>query len=126
MRIVNFIVAILYLALAFSSVNSPDPVIWILIYGTLSAIAIMAMFEMYLNKLVIGMAILLVGYSFFFLEGFTEWTESFDVMGLFKTEPEIDYTEARRFIGLVISEIVLIYYFVNYLRLKRIHQPEQN
>ena len=33
MRIVNFILAIMFLLFAFVQINDPDPVIWILIYG---------------------------------------------------------------------------------------------
>ncbi|HYI78522.1 MAG TPA: transmembrane 220 family protein, partial [Chryseolinea sp.] len=36
MRIVNFILAVLFLLFAFVQINDPDPVIWILIYGAMA------------------------------------------------------------------------------------------
>lgn len=46
-RIGNFLLAVMFLVFAFVQVNDPDPIIWILIYGVMAVMAIMAIFEFY-------------------------------------------------------------------------------
>jgi hypothetical protein len=45
MRIVNFLLAIMFMVFAFVQINDPDPVIWILIYGIMAVFSIMAIFD---------------------------------------------------------------------------------
>src|SRR5688572_33447590 len=73
MRIVNFILAVLFLLFAFVQINDPDPVIWILIYGAMAVLSIMAIFEYYPKKFLIGLLVLFVIYGFVYIPGVTEW-----------------------------------------------------
>jgi hypothetical protein len=103
MKIVNLILAVMFLLFAFVQVNDPDPVLWILIYGSMAVVCIMAAFGYYSR---IALAILLVGfiaYAVILLPGFSEWLSQDDKSALF------DYIEeAREFLGLIICIVVLI------------------
>jgi hypothetical protein len=61
MRILNSILAIMFLAFAFVQINDPDPVVWILIYGAMATLAIMAIFQYYPRKFLIGILVLYLG-----------------------------------------------------------------
>src|SRR5688572_28280829 len=83
MRIVNFILAIMFLLFAFVQINDPDPVIWILIYGAMAVLSIMAIFEFYPTKFTIGLLVLYVLYSIVYMPGVLEWLRRDDKSMLF-------------------------------------------
>lgn len=111
MKIVNLILAIMFVAFAFVQINDPDPVLWILIYGIMAVVCILAAFKMYYK---IPLIILLVGYSvycFILIPGFREWLAQEDRSVLFDDVMKMEYPyieEAREFLGLLICIIVLI------------------
>ena len=121
MRIVNFILAIMFLLFAFVQINDPDPVIWILIYGAMAVLSIMAIFEFYPTKFTIGLLVLYILYSIVYIPGVLEWLRQENKAMLFDDVAKMQYPyveEAREFLGLVICIIVLIVFVIRARRKK--------
>jgi hypothetical protein len=110
MKIVNLILAIMFLAFAFLQINDPDPVLWILIYGSMAVICILAAFKVYSQ---LAMIILLVGfiaYSTVFIPGLREWMAQDDSSVLFDDLAKMEHPyieESREFLGLIICILIL-------------------
>jgi hypothetical protein len=121
-RLFNFTLAVLFLVFAFLQVNDPDPVVWILVYGIMAVLAVLAIFEFYPTKLLIGLLGVFAVYSFFFLDGVGQWlasphrAELFDELAKME-KPYIE--ETREFLGLAICEIVCVTYLFLALRRRK-------
>jgi Transmembrane family 220, helix len=115
MRIVNFILAVIFLLFAFVQINDPDPVIWILIYGVMAVLSIMAIFKFYPTKFIIGLLVLYILYSIVYIPGVLEWLKQDNKALLFDDVAKMHYPyveEAREFLGLWICIIVLIVFVI--------------
>lgn len=110
MKIVNLILAVMFLAFAFVQINDPDPILWILIYGFMAVICILDAYN-YSSKLV--MIVLLVGFSgycIWLLPGMREWLAQDDKTVLFDDIAKMQHPyieESREFLGLLICIVVL-------------------
>ena len=105
----------MFLAFAFVQINDPDPAIWILIYGAMAVMAVLAMFEYYPKKFLIGLTVLFVAYSVVYFPGVLEWLRQDNKSQLFDDVAKMEHLyveEAREFLGLMICELVLIFYIV--------------
>ena len=105
----------MFLAFAFVQINDPDPVIWILIYGAMAVLAIMAMFEYYPKKFLIGLSVLYAGYSIFYFPGVMEWLRHDNKAMLFDDVAKMEHLyieESREFLGLMICLAVLIFHII--------------
>jgi hypothetical protein len=123
MRIVNFLLAVLFLLFAFLQVNDPDPVIWILIYGAMAVFCVMAMFEFYPQMMLIATTAIYILYSLWYAPGTWEWLRSENKAALFDDLAKMQYPyveEAREFLGLLICIVVLALYIV---RSRKIRKP---
>ena len=121
MKILNLILAAMFVVFAFVQINDPDPVIWILIYGAMAVTCILAAFEQYYKSVLAGLLILLAGYSVVFFSGVSEWLRSEDKSMLFDDIAKMQYPyieESREFLGLFICILVLVMHIVR-ARLKR-------
>ncbi|HEY3405884.1 MAG TPA: transmembrane 220 family protein [Ohtaekwangia sp.] len=119
MRVVNFLLAVMFLLFAFLQLNDPDPVIWILIYGGMAVFCIMAMFEYYPKKVIIGVLVIFAGYSILYFDGVTAWLQSENKSELFDEVAKMRtwyVEEAREFLGLLICVLVLVVYWFRSLR----------
>jgi hypothetical protein len=115
MRVVNFILGVMFLLFAFLQLNDPDPVVWILIYGVMSVFCIMAIFNFYPQKFLIATASIYVLYSLMFVGGVMDWLKSGDRSALFDDVAKMDHLyieESREFLGLMICVAVLIFYII--------------
>ena len=115
MRIFNFLLAVMFLSFAFLQVNDPDPVLWILVYGVMAVFAVMAIFEFFPRRFLLGYAVLLLGFSMVYIPGVLEWWSQDDRSVLFDDLAKMEHVyieEAREFLGLVICEAVLIFYIL--------------
>ena len=113
MRIVNFLLAAMFLVFAFVQVNDPDPVIWILIYGIMAVFCIMAIFEFYPKKFLIGVLVLYALYSLVYLPGLAQWLRSDNKADLFDNIAKMEnlyIEESRESLGLFICVIVLAFF----------------
>lgn len=123
MKIVNLILAVMFVAFAFVQINDPDPVLWILIYGLMAVVCILAAFNIYYK---IPLIILLVGYSvyvFILIPGFREWLAQEDRSVLFDDVMKMQYQyieDAREFLGLIICITVVI---VQLVRSRNVKAP---
>jgi hypothetical protein len=113
MRILNSILAVMFIAFAFLQVNDPDPILWILIYGAMAAISVLAIFEYFVPA---ALYVLAAGYAVYLVilfPGVMDWYNSPDRSLLFDDIAKMQYyyiEEAREFLGLLICEIVLVFY----------------
>jgi hypothetical protein len=115
MRIFNFVLAVMFLVFAFLQINDPDPLIWILIYGMMAVLAVMAAFNYYPRKFIIGLLILYAAYSTMYFGGVMEWLHQSDKSALFDDVAKMEHLyieESREFLGLMICIAVLGFYFV--------------
>jgi hypothetical protein len=121
MKILNLVLAVLFVVFAFVQINDPDPVIWILIYGAMAVTCILAAFQRYYLAALIILLILFTGYSIVYFDGVREWLRSDDKSMLFDDLAKMQYPyieEAREFLGLLICILVLIMHLFG-ARLKR-------
>ena len=118
MRILNFILALMFLAFAFVQINDPDPVVWILIYGVMATLAMMATFQYYPRKFLVAILVLYLAYGVYTLiyhPGVLEWLKSENKSDIFddvKKMENLYIEESREFLGLMICICVLIFYVV--------------
>lgn len=114
-RIINFLLAGMFLLFAFVQVNDPDPVIWILIYGMMAVLCIMAIFAYYPRPILIGVAVLYTLYAMVYLPGVITWLGTEDKAALFDDVAKMEHVyieEAREFLGLAICLVVLVFYII--------------
>lgn len=115
MRVINFLLALMFLVFAFLQVNDPDPALWILIYGAMSVVCIMAIFESYNRKLLVALIMLYSVYCYFLWPGISEWLRQVDKSVLFDDVMKMEHLyieESREFLGLVISIVVVLIYTI--------------
>jgi len=116
MKVLNLILAAVFILFAFVQINDPDPVLWILIYGIMAVACILAAFKQYYPKILVVILIAYVAYSFVYFGGVSEWIQSDDKAMLFDDIAKMQYPyieESREFLGLLICIIVLILHLVS-------------
>ena len=122
MKILNFLLAVMFLFFAFLQVNDPDPVLWILIYGSMAVVAILAMFEVYISKVILTLMVAFVAYSLFYIGGVRTWLAQEDKSALFDDVAKMEHLyieESREFLGLWICIFVLIFYYIRSTKRRR-------
>jgi hypothetical protein len=122
MKVVNFFLAIVFVLFAFVQVNDPDPVIWILIYGAMAVICVLAMFSFYPRKFLIGLLVLFVLYGLVFIPGVIEWLKQDNKSALFDEIAKMRHPyieETREFLGLFICIAVLVLQLVRAEKLRK-------
>ena len=115
MKVLNFIIAALFLLFAFVQVNDPDPILWIIIYGAMAVLAVLAMFNIYPRTIIIILLVVFIGYSLVYLPGVGEWLSQENKLDLFDDVAKMNHMyieEAREFLGLWMCILVLIFYFI--------------
>jgi hypothetical protein len=115
MRILNFVLAIMFLLFAFVQVNDPDPALWILIYGAMSVVCILAIFEFFPRKVLFFLLVLYAALSVLYFPGLAEWLQTDDKAALFDDVAKMDHPyieESREFLGLMICILVLAFYLI--------------
>jgi hypothetical protein len=115
MKVVNLLLAVMFMLFAFVQINDPDPIVWILIYGSMAVICILAAFRVY-PRLVMGiMLVAFFAYSLYFFEGVKEWFRQDDKSVLFDDIAKMQHPyieESREFLGLCICMIVLVIHLI--------------
>jgi hypothetical protein len=122
MKVLNFVLAVLFLFFAFLQVNDPDPLLWILIYGFMAVLAVLAMFNMYFRKVILILLIVFVAYSLVYLDGVKEWLAQENKSALFDDVAKMEHLyieESREFLGLWICIAVLAFYFIRSRKVER-------
>lgn len=114
MKILKIFFAILFLLFALVQINDPDPLLWIVIYGSMVVVSIMSIYHRYSNYLMILMASGFLIMTAIYFPGFHEWLGSPDRSLLFDDLAKMQFQyieEAREFLGLTICLAVLVFYF---------------
>jgi hypothetical protein len=115
MRILNFALAIIFLIFAFVQVNDPDPIIWILIYGAMAVVCVLAAFTIYPRKFLIFQGVAYFLYAIYYFPGVEEWITSKDKSMLFDNIAKMEFSyieESREFLGLTICVAVIVFYLI--------------
>lgn len=122
MKIGNILLAVMFLLFAFVQINDPDPTLWILIYGIMAVVCILAAFKTYYPLVLI---LLLLGfgvYGYVLFPGVKEWFSQDDLTVLFDDIAKMDHIyieEAREFLGLLICIIVIVVQLISARRSRK-------
>jgi len=112
MKIVNLLLAILFIIFAVVQYNDPDPYAWMVLYLFVALISGLAAFNKFNVKLILaGIAVCLIG-MVFLLPDFIDWIRSGaeSITQSMKAEkPHIELT--REFLGLLICGLVLFFQY---------------
>jgi hypothetical protein len=111
MRILNFLLTIGFLVLAFLHVDLPHPVLWILLYGALAITSIFSAFQYFPRKIFYIMLAVLAGslvYALSFLPFFPETLENGTLL-LFFTSQEFVPLRLLLFIVVVVVQLLQSY-----------------
>lgn len=114
MKILKISFAALFLLFAVVQYNDPDPLVWILVYGAMVVVSVMAVFYRYPLRFMTVMAAGYLIMTVMHFDGFAEWLSSPDRYLLFDDLAKMQFPyieEAREFMGLLICLFVLIFYF---------------
>lgn len=115
MKVVNFLLAAMFLIFAFVQINDPDPLVWILIYGAMAVVCVMAIFSFYPMRFLFALLIAYLGYSVFYFKGVMEWLKQNNKADLFDDVKKMEHwyiEEAREFLGLFICIVILVAYIM--------------
>jgi len=123
MRFLHIFLAVMFLGFASLQVNDPDPVVWILIYGAMAVVCVMAIFEVYNKILMAVLAIAYIVYCVILWPSVLIWLAQEDRGVLFSEVMRMKYPyieESREFLGLVICLMVLAFCTIRSLRKKAV------
>lgn len=121
MKYLSIFFALMFMAFAALQVNDPDPILWILIYGVMAVVSVMAIFDYYNRKLMTGLTVLFAAYMIILFPGVSEWLQQDNKSALFDDVMKMEYPyieESREFLGLLICQVVLALYFFRSFRVK--------
>lgn len=110
MKLLFAFFALMFLAFAALQINDPDPILWILIYGVMAVVSVMAMFNYYNRWLLVGLAVFYLIYMIILFPGLAEWLRQDDKSVLFDDVMKMEFPyieESREFLGLLINQLVL-------------------
>jgi hypothetical protein len=111
MKILNFVLTIMFLAFAFVQINDPDPLLWIAIYGSMAVVCILAIFKYYIKPLLWLLIAGFIIYMVILYPGLKEWLAQPDRSILFDDVLKMQYPyieESREFLGLLICVAVAV------------------
>lgn len=122
MKIFNIVSAILFLLFVYVQFNDPDPILWILIYGSMAVVCIMAVLNKYYKMVYIILLVLFVGISATYIPSVLVWLQQDDRTALFDEVAKMEHLyieETREFLGLMICVGVLIFYVIRSRKLSK-------
>ena len=102
-KIINISLAVLFALFAIVQINDPDPVLWVVIYGTVALVYTLRIFGLFRRSTVMIIFALISAYSLLHIGHFWEWLTQPNKMELFGSmiydKPHIEGT--REFGGLL-------------------------
>jgi hypothetical protein len=110
MKYLNLLLAVMFLVFASLQLNDPDPITWILIYGTMAVVCVMAAFGFYVRWLMIAAFGCYGVYAIILFPAVRTWLGSPDRSLLFDEIAKMQFSyieESREFLGLLICITVL-------------------
>ena len=121
MKITNFILTLIFLLFAFVQINDPDPILWILIYGNMAVLCVLAMFKMRFMYWLAATIVLYGIYAALLINGAWEWLQSPDRSLLFDDLAKMQYPyieETREFLGLLICITAAAFHILSNRKMK--------
>jgi len=111
MKIINIVIAVLFLLFAFFQLNDPDGFTWAVLYGYVAIMAILAVFGRYnLALLLPGVAIFGLYFIYLIPSVFEFFTSGEDLMN--RMAPEKMYIEQTREAGGLLLGLMALTYLV--------------
>ncbi len=105
MKVLNILLAIMFFGFALLQINDPDPVIWILIYLTMTVACTMGALNKYNRAIMAVQATVYIIYIIILWPGVVDWMRSPDRSLLFDDLAKMQYPyieETREVLGLFI------------------------
>jgi hypothetical protein len=120
MKIFNIVFALIFLTFVYVQFNDPDPMLWILIYGSMVVMCGLAVVNLYPKRVYLVLLVLFVGFSMIYIPSVLVWMQQDDLTALFDEVAKMEHLyieESREFLGLMICVVVLV---VNFLQARRL------
>ncbi len=110
-KIINYVLFVLFLLFAIVQLNDPDPALWCMIYGTVSALFLLANFKKIPRLLLYTLMVTFLAFALYHFSYFMDWIEIDHKEELFgEMVYEKPYLEGtREFLGLIICAAGLYY-----------------
>lgn len=112
MRYLHLFLALLFVVFAIVQLNDPDPLHWVLIYGSVATICALAFFQKYFPKICFALAAAFIAYSLWFVPGVKEWLAQENHAQLFDNVAKMEHPfieESREFLGLWVAAAALLF-----------------
>ncbi len=116
MKFVYLTLAVIFLLFAAVQYNDPDPMIWIVIYGYMAGVCMLAAFNYIRRELLLAAGAIYLIYALFLTPAFITWLTSDDRAALFDEFAKMQFPyieETREFLGLVICLSALLTIFLH-------------
>ena len=120
MKVFNIIFALIFLSFVYVQFNDPDPMLWILIYGSMVVMCGLAVANLYPKRVYLVLLVLFVGFSMIYIPSVLVWMQQDNLTALFDEVAKMEHLyieESREFLGLLICIVVLV---VNFLQARRL------
>lgn len=123
MKILNIVLAVIFILFAAVQFNDPDPFLWVAIYGLVAAVSAFAAWQKYNRPALIFLMVVCIGGSIYYFPGLIELFSDHEIGDLTKTmKAEKPFIEkSRESLGLLLSFLVLLYHYFQAARQKRKH-----
>jgi uncharacterized membrane protein len=114
-RFLQLFLGVLFLAFAYLQVNDPDPFLWVVIYGAVGVVCLLAAIRGVNRRLILAFIAILLIYAVTLLPGFWTWLNTSDKQEIFG---EMVYKksyieETREFLGLLMASAALTFIYYN-------------
>ena len=112
MKIFNWILTVLFALFAIVQFNDPDPIVWVIIYGTVAAISGFAAMGKYNKNVILTVIGICIVWMLSLVPGVVDWFNQGmpSITGSMKAEsPYIEYL--REFLGLFIMFLALLFHY---------------
>jgi hypothetical protein len=116
MKVIHFILTLIFLLFAFVQINDPDPILWIIIYGNMAVLSVLAMFKMRFTYWIITTIVVYAIYAAFLVGSAWHWLQSPDRYLLFDDIAKMQniyIEETREFLGLVICIAAAAFHLIS-------------
>lgn len=113
MKVVHAVLALMFLSFTIVQYNDPDPWLWIAIYGSMTTLAVLAIFQKFYPKFMLAQVAGFLVYAVILAPGVWAWWTSPDRSLLFDDLAKMQFyyiEEAREFLGLMICLLVIAFY----------------
>ncbi|MDZ7848198.1 MAG: transmembrane 220 family protein [Owenweeksia sp.] len=112
-RIISFLLFLIFALFAYWQGNDPDAALWITIYGLIALVSLLRLFKIYSRGITLLLMLGLLVYSLFYIPGFVEWLSEPSKGEIFSEvyQEKLYLEETREFMGLVLGFLgMLIHY----------------